>query len=148
MDDLDRAILDIIQTDFPLVSRPYAELGAHLGVSEEEVFEHVRELRRQGVIRQLSANFWAGRLGYVSTLCAARVPEEQLAAFVEAVNATSGVTHNYLRANAYNVWFTLIAPSADACQSILDGLSEKTGIPILNLPAAKIFKIAVNFQMQ
>ena len=148
MDDLDRAILDIIQTDFPLVSRPYAELAKRLGSSEDEVFAHVRELRRQGVIRQLSANFWAGRLGFVSTLCAAKVPEEQVEAFVAVVNATSGVTHNYLRAHAYNIWFTLIAPSAQAAQAILDGIMAQTGIPILNLPAAKIFKIAVNFQMQ
>ena len=148
MDDLDRAILDIIQTDFPLVSRPYAELAKRLGSSEEEVFAHVRELRRQGVIRQLSANFWAGRLGFVSTLCAAKVPEEQVEAFVTVVNDTSGVTHNYLRAHAYNIWFTLIAPSAQAAQAILDGITAQTGIPILNLPAARIFKIAVNFQMQ
>ena len=148
MDDLDRAILDIIQTDFPLVSRPYADLARRLGTSEEEVFAHVRELRRQGVIRQLSANFWAGRLGFVSTLCAAKVPEAQVEAFVAVVNATSGVTHNYLRAHTYNIWFTLIAPSAQAAQAILDDISSQTGIPILNLPAAKIFKIAVNFQMQ
>ncbi|MCR5814569.1 MAG: AsnC family transcriptional regulator [Desulfovibrio sp.] len=148
MDSLDRAILDIIQTDFPLVSRPYAELAKRLGSSESEVFEHVCELRRQGVIRQLSANFWADRLGYVSTLCAAKVPQEQVAAFVEVVNATKGVTHNYLRDHVYNIWFTLIASSAETAQAILTDISQKTGIPILNLPAKKIFKIAVNFQMQ
>ena len=148
VNDLDRRILDIIQTDFPLVPRPYAELARRLGTTEEEVFSHVSALRKEGVIRQLSANFWADALGFVSTLCCARVPEERLEDFVATVNAEPGVTHNYLRAHSFNVWFTLIAPSRDAAAALLAHLSEKTGIAILNLPATKIYKINVNFHMQ
>ncbi|MBQ7609353.1 MAG: AsnC family transcriptional regulator [Desulfovibrionaceae bacterium] len=148
IDDLDRRILDIIQADFPLVPRPYAELGERLGVCEEEVFARVRNLRKSGVIRQLSANFCAPRLGYVSTLCAAKVPQNALESFVSEVNALSGVTHNYVRANAYNVWFTLIAPSREDAAAIIAGLTERTGIEVLNLPAETIYKIHVNFQMK
>ena len=147
MDQLDRKILDIIQTDFPLDPRPYAVLAKQVGASEEEVFERVCALRNDGVIRQLSANFWADKLGYVSTLCGAAVPTAQLDFFVGHVNRCPYVTHNYLRKHKYNVWFTLICPSEDERNTVINDLMTKTGIEILNLPATKIFKINVNFKM-
>lgn len=147
LDATDRRILDVIQTDFPLAPRPYAVLGQRLGLSEEEVFARVRALRRRRIIRRLGANFQSAKLGFVSTLCAARVPEERLEAFIAAVNAEPGVTHNYLRDHAYNVWFTLISPSREASRAILDSLTRRTGVSILNLPATRLFKIRVDFRM-
>lgn len=147
MDAIDRRILDIIQTNFPLAPRPYAVLGERLGLPEEEVFRRVRALREKKIIRRLGANFQSAKLGFVSTLCAAKVPGEKLDAFIEAVNAEPGVTHNYLRDHAYNVWFTLISPSAEAREDVLKDLEERTGVPILNLPATQLFKIRVDFRM-
>ena len=147
MDAIDRRILDIIQTDFPLAPRPYAVLGERLGVPEEDVFGRVRALREKKIIRRLGANFQSAKLGFGSTLCAAKVPEEKLEAFIDAVNAEPGVTHNYLRDHAYNVWFTLITASAEAREAVLTVLEERTGVSILNLPATKLFKIRVDFRM-
>ena len=75
------------------------------------------------------------------------MPEERLEAFIAAVNAEPGVTHNYLRDHAYNVWFTLISPSREASLAVLESLTQRTGVPILNLPATKLFKIRVDFRM-
>ena len=111
LDDLDRAILNEIQSNFPIVSRPYAEVGVRVGADEEQVLRRVRTLMESGVIRRLGANFTSRKLGYTSTLCAARVPPESLERFVEVVNRYPGVTHNYLRDHHFNVWFTLIAES-------------------------------------
>lgn len=147
LDALDRRILDIIQTDFPLAPHPYAVLGERLGIPEEEVFGRVRALREKKIIRRLGANFQSAKLGFVSTLCAAKVPEERLEAFIEAVNAEPGVTHNYLRDHAYNVWFTLITASPESREAVLKDLEERTGVAILNLPATKLFKIRVDFRM-
>lgn len=148
LDTLDRKLLDIIQTAFPLTPRPYATLGEQLGISEEEALARVRSLKQRKFIRRLGANFQSHKLGFRSTLCAAKVPEDRLDAFVAAVNAHPGVTHNYLRAHAYNVWFTMIGPSWEAVCADLDTLSRDTGIAILNLPAEKLYKIRVNFQME
>ena len=147
LDATDRRILDIIQTDFPLAPRPYAVLGERLGMPEEEVFARVRALREKKIIRRLGANFQSAKLGFVSTLCAAKVPGEKLDAFIAAVNAEPGVTHNYLRDHTYNVWFTLITASPEAREAVLRDLEERTGVAILNLPATKLFKIRVDFRM-
>jgi DNA-binding Lrp family transcriptional regulator len=147
MDATDRQILSVIQSDFPLASRPYAALGERVGLTEAEVLARVRALKGQGVIRRIGANFQSRKLGFRSTLCAARVPEDQLDAFVAEVNRHPGVTHNYIRSHRLNVWFTFIGPSWEAVERTLSGITAATGIPIQNMPASKLFKIKVDFAM-
>ncbi len=147
LDATDKALLDIIQADFPLVPRPYAVLGEKLGIAEEEALARVRRLKEEKIIRRMGANFQSKKLGWVSTLCGAKVPEEVKDKFCELVNAEPGVTHNYERAHKYNIWFTFIGPSRAWIQERLDSITAKTGVPILNLPATKLFKIRVNFKM-
>lgn len=147
MDHLDRAILNEIQSKFPIASRPYKILGERLNISEEEVLRRVRILKDKGIIRRLGANFASHKLGFTSTLCAAEVPEEKVGDFVKVVNAYSGVTHNYKRKHPYNIWFTIIAQSEQEIETIVNDISKKTGIEIYNLPAIQVFKVCVNFEM-
>ncbi len=148
LDDIDKKILDIIQSGFPLVPRPYAEIGERLGITEAEALAKVRALKENKIIRRLGANFQSAKLGFRSTLCAAKVPDDKMDLFVETVNAYKGVTHNYLRRNVYNIWFTFIGPSwDDVCNSLAE-ITQKTGIEILNLPAKQMYKIRVDFQME
>lgn len=148
LDSTDKKILDIIQTNFPLEPRPYKVIGEAVGISEEEALAKVVNLKKTGIIRRLGANFQSKKLGFRSTLCAAKVPAEKMDLFIQEVNSKKGVTHNYLRDHAYNVWFTLIGPSWDSMCATLADITEKTGIEILNLPATKLFKIRVDFSMQ
>lgn len=147
LDAVDRRILSVIQSSFPLEPRPYAVIGEAAGVSEEEALSRVRSLRERKVIRRIGANFQSAKLGFRSTLCAAKVPADRLDSFTAEVNRHAGVTHNYLRNHEYNVWFTCIGPSWQAVCDLLDGITADTGIPILNLPATTLYKIKVDFQM-
>ncbi len=148
LDDDDRAILNRIQSDFPITPRPYLAIAEGIGLSEQAVIDRVLRLKQAGIIRRIGGNFVPGKLGYVSTLCAARVPPEKLALFTEAVNRHPGVTHNYLRENTFNVWFTFIAPSMAEIEDHLRAISAETGITeILNLPATKVFKIKAQFDV-
>jgi len=148
LDLIDKKLLDIIQTAFPLEPRPYAVLGSALGISEEEALARVKSMKERKIIRRLGANFQSAKLGFRSTLCGACVPEEKLEAFIADVNSHPGVTHNYLRNHKFNVWFTLIGPSWEEVCSTLAGITERTGVEIMNLPATKLFKIRVDFQME
>ena len=142
LDTMDKRILDIIQTDFPLEPRPYAIIAERLGITEQEALDRVNALRKSRIIRRLGANFQSAKL------CAAKVPADKMDAFIAEVNRHVGVTHNYLRRHAYNVWFSAIGPSWEAVCAMLDDITAKTGIPILNLPATKLYKIRVDFQME
>jgi DNA-binding Lrp family transcriptional regulator len=148
IDDTDRAILNRIQSDFPITSRPYRALAQELGLSEDEVLKRVVRLKESGIIRRIGGNFTPDKLGFVSTLCAAKVPEDKIHNFAEVVNRYPGVTHNYRRENTFNIWFTFIAPSMEEIDANLKQITAETGITdILNLPATKVFKIKAEFKI-
>ena len=148
LDAVDKAILNRIQSDFPIDPRPYQAIAHDLGLQEAQVLDRVRALKAAGVIRRLGGNLVPRKVGFVSTLCAARVPAEKIDAFARVVNRYPGVTHNYQRDHDFNVWFTFIAPSRDEIRRNLIQIEKETGVaPILNLPASHVFKIRAEFDI-
>ena len=148
LDEMDRMILNEIQSHFPIEARPYQVLAEKLGCSEEEVLQRVQDLKDREVIRRIGANCNSRKLGYTSTLCAAKVPSRLMARFVEVVNSYMGVTHNYRRDHDYNIWFTLIAPSEEKIERILREIVELTEVEeVISLPAERLFKIQVDFEV-
>lgn len=148
LDDTDKIILNHIQSEFPIAERPYLVIAQRLQLDEEDVINRIRRLKALGIIRRIGGNFVPGKLGFVSTLCAGRVPEEKIDAFAAIVNEYRGVTHNYVRDNTYNVWFTMIAPSMEEINQSLAAIAEQTGVTdIINLPATKVFKIKAQFNL-
>ena len=148
LDSTDSAILNRIQSDFPITPRPYLTVADELDLTEKEVLDRVARLKADGIIRRIGGNLVPGKLGFVSTLCAASVPVDKIDYFAEIVNRYPGVTHNYQRDNAYNIWFTFIAPSMDEIEKNLKKIAEDSGIDdILNLPATKVFKIRAEFEV-
>lgn len=147
-DEQDKEILNRIQSDFPITPRPFLAIAEDLGLTEEAVIESVTRLKDSGIIRRIGGNFVPGKLGFVSTLCAAKVPEDKIDDFARQVNQFPGVTHNYLRDDEFNIWFTFIAPSMTEIEENLKTISSATGITdILNLPATNVFKIKAQFDI-
>ena len=148
LDDTDRSILNRIQTRFPITLRPFKTIAEDLGLTEDDVIKRVRKLKEKGVIRRIGGNFVPEKVGFVSTLCAARVPEDAIDRFAAVVNRYSGVTHNYQRDHEVNIWFTFIAPSMEEIEANLKKIAAATGVEdILNLPATKVFKIKAQFDV-
>jgi len=148
MDDIDRAILNRIQSNFPITSQPYLSIADDLGLSESDVLNRIVRLKEKGIIRRIGGNFVPEKLGFVSTLCAAKVLADKIDSFARAINRYPGVTHNYQRDNKFNIWFTFIAPSMEEIELNLERISQETGITdIINLPATKVFKIKAHFDL-
>jgi DNA-binding Lrp family transcriptional regulator len=151
LDDFDRRLLNAMQGGFPIVPRPYAVVASGLGVPEERVLTRVRELIHDRIIRQVTPIFDTRALGYGSMLVAARVDPEHPWRAAKIVNSHPGVSHNYLRNHAFNMWFT-IAVEEDSklgLQGTLDVLKELTGAEsIRRLPTLKLFKIRMDLEME
>ncbi len=148
LDDTDRKILNRIQSDFPITPRPYLSIAEQLGLSEQEVISRLTRLKAHEIIRRIGGNFYPEKLGFVSTLCAAKVPEDKIDLFADVVNRYPGVTHNYERDSVFNIWFTFIAPSREDIAEKLEEISRETGgTEILNLPATDVFKIRAQFDL-
>jgi siroheme decarboxylase len=148
MDSIDKKILNIIQKDFPVVEEPFQEVAAKAGISENEALLRIKKLKEEGIIRRIGAVFDSKKMGYASTLCAAKVPEEKLKKFVGIVNSYAGVTHNYRRSHEYNVWFTFIASDEETLKKSLGEIRDKTGVTeIISMTAAQTFKIDATFEL-
>jgi DNA-binding Lrp family transcriptional regulator len=147
-DQTRKTILNRIQADFPIHPRPYKILAEELGLDEDQLIDEIEQMKQEMIIRRIGGNFSPDRLGFYSTLCAARVAPDKIDMFTATVNGFNGVTHNYQRDHQYNIWFTFIAPSVNKIRESLETISKTTGVTeILNLPATHVFKIAANFKV-
>jgi siroheme decarboxylase len=148
LDDLDRELLNAVQWDFPLEPRPYAALGQRLGVSEPEVRERIAKVKADGVLRQLSAIFDTRALGYTSALVAAKVDPDHVDEAAEVVSRHPGVSHNYKRNHAYNLWYTIAVPPGTSLDEHVDVLHRESGASLTRkLPTLKLYKIGVKLDM-
>ncbi|MGA3208907.1 MAG: AsnC family transcriptional regulator [Syntrophales bacterium] len=148
MDTVDKQILNIIQKNFPVVEEPFKAVAVKVGLSEDEALKRIKNLKDEGIIRRIGAIFDSKKMGYASTLCAAKVPKEKMEKFVAVVNSYAGVTHNYRRSNEYNVWFTFIASNEETLKKYLGEIRDKTGVTdIISMTATKIFKIDATFEL-
>ena len=145
---LDQRLLTELQERFPLAAAPFRELAARLGTGERDVIARVVALRDFGVLRHVSAIFDGEALGYSTCLVAMRVPEERLPAAVEAVNAHPGVSHNYRRDHAFNLWFTIAVPPGSDIDAHIQALHVLAGAESTRpLPALRRFKIGVSLDV-
>ena len=145
MDEIDKKILNLIQEEFPLHKRPYAEIGKQLGIDEKEAIEKVQKLKDTGIIRRIGVVFEPKKLDYTSTLCGVHVEEEKLMELVEAINSNTGVTHNYEREGDLNLWFTIIADKAEEINLFIEDLEHRFSLKIYRFPKKRVFKIKTYF---
>jgi DNA-binding Lrp family transcriptional regulator len=146
LDDLDRALLDGFQRDFPLAPRPYAAIAARLGVEEEDVLARLARLRSLGLVDRVGAVVSPGRTG-ASTLAALAVPEGRLEEVAAIVGGFDEVNHNYEREHAYNLWFVLTAPDEARIERVLAAIEARTGLAALRLPLLAAYHIDLGFPL-
>ena len=148
MDDIDLRLLAAVQDSFPVSPRPFRDLGAALGLKEDEVISRLDGLQKEGLVRRIGPILDLRRLGRSGILAALQVSPEEADGLAEFVNQYQEVSHNYLRPNesGYNMWFTVSA-TEERIQEVLEEIRKSTGRRMLVLPTGRIFKIGVKFDI-
>lgn len=145
----EKALLSILQAEFPLVEEPFVEIGRKLEITAVEVIELIAGLKTMGIVRQIGPVIDARRLGFQSTLVAASVPAGNLARAEQAIAANPGVSHGYERDHRLNVWFTLSVPAGRSIEGELPVLKAATGASeMASLPALTLYKIGAYFDVE
>ena len=146
MNTKERKILNRIQEDFPLIERPYAQIGRETGLSEKEVMATIKKMLASGVIRRFGVLVNHKKLDYFSTLLGVRVSAARLPQIVAHVTRRPEVTHCYQREGEYNLWFTFLTPKKTIFEKFLVSVKKKVGSEnVMNLPTIRSFKLKTTF---
>ncbi|GGN92718.1 MULTISPECIES: AsnC family transcriptional regulator [Haloarcula] len=144
IDDVDAALIDEFQSDFPVCERPFEAVGERLGVSESEALERVQRLREGGIFRRFGPVLNPPVIGS-STLAAVAAPEDRFEEVAEVINEYRQVNHNYARDHEWNMWFVVTAGSREKRDEILDDIEVRTGCDVLVLPMLTDYYIDLEF---
>jgi DNA-binding Lrp family transcriptional regulator len=139
-------LLNDWQRGFPLASRPFAVLGAQVGLAEDAVIAAYRDWIGSGLVSRIGAVFAPHRLG-ASALVALAVPPSRLATVAARVSAEPGVNHNYEREHRFNLWFVATAADTQALAHTIDAIGRDTGCPVIRLPLLEEYHIDLGFDL-
>ena len=107
-DTTDLHILDALQDDIPLVSRPFAAIARRLGIPEQVLLERLKRLQDEGIVRGISPILESRHMGLAAaTLIALHVPDERVHEIAAIISSYPEVSHNFRRDHYYALWFTL-----------------------------------------
>ena len=147
--DFDKKLLNKLQTELPVCSRPFKKIADDLGSSEEGVIERLNKLKAEGYLRKIGTFFNSDKLGYTGTLVALEVEPAKVQDVAEEINKYNGATHNYEREGKFNLWFTLITPDESMEKKILTEVETLAGVKrLINLKAKRKYKINVSFKLK
>jgi DNA-binding Lrp family transcriptional regulator len=140
------AVIDRWQRDFPLVERPFAEVGRATGLGETSAIAMFRRLRDTGVLSRIGAVVKPNTVG-TSMLAAMRVDEERLDEVSEIVGCEPLVNHSYERTHPINLWFVVAGLDWKSVRATVERIEAKTGISVLQLPLVRAYHIDLGFSL-
>ncbi|MDV0446271.1 hypothetical protein MsAg5_01000 [Methanosarcinaceae archaeon Ag5] len=147
LDDLDKQIINLIQLDFPLTVHPFETIAEQIGTTEDVVIAKLKRLKQEKAIRKIGPVINTRAVGGSNTLAAVKVPAKDVETAAAVISAYPEVSHNYLRNEEYNIWFTVSAATQERLDEVLSEIQNKLGCPVLNLPTIQQFKIQVKFKL-
>jgi DNA-binding Lrp family transcriptional regulator len=133
LSSVDRRVINELQQDLSLISRPFAEMSARLGMDEEKFLVQCQALLSRGIIRRYSASVNHRRVGFsANAMTCWAVPAEKVEVIAEKLMPLRQVSHCYERkANPewrYNLFAMIHNHTREQCQGIADKISAETGL--------------------
>lgn len=146
LDALEQRLLDDFQRDFPLVSRPFAEIARILQTTEEQVLRCLESLRERDYVSRVGPVFTPHKIGY-SLLATLAVPASDIEQVAELVNSYPEVNHNYEREHVYNLWFVVTGEHVEQVEGVVTDIEARTGLSVLRLPLERAYHIDLGFSL-
>jgi DNA-binding Lrp family transcriptional regulator len=128
------ALIGAIQQGLPLVPRPFAEIGASIGLSENETIAGLGQLLEQGVIKRMGVVVRHRELGYrANAMVVWDIPDDRVSALGRCIGKFDFVTLCYRRprrlpAWRYNLFCMIHGRDRDEVLSHVVQLKEQCGL--------------------
>jgi DNA-binding Lrp family transcriptional regulator len=133
--ELDRKVINLIQGDLPLDSRPFAVMAEKIGITEEEFLARVKGLEKKGIIRRFGATLHHQEAGFSSNAMVAwLVPLDRVEEVGNILAQFPEVTHCYQRKPEpdkdwpYNLYTMVHGSNRNQCRQIAERMSRSAGI--------------------
>ncbi len=104
-EEVAQRLLAVLQEGLPIVERPYAQLAAELGWSEQQVIDQLSVLSRSDRVRRLGIVVKHRTLGFkANAMVVWNIPDDRVDALAEQMAAHSFVTLCYQRPRRLPQW--------------------------------------------
>ena len=129
-DELDVAVIRALQGPMDVVDRPYDAVAVEVGISTDDLLEHLRGMVDRKLLRRVAAILYHRRAGFSANgMGVWRVPEDQILEVGPRMAAVRGISHCYQRPTyrdwPYSVFTMAHGRSKEECDAILDGIAEQ-----------------------
>ena len=130
--DLEKTIIALLQTDIPVVKRPFLEMAQRIGITEEEFLNVLKDLNDRGMIRRFGATLKHQKSGFkANAMVAWKVDEDRVEKTGNIMAAFQEITHCYRRNPApgwkYNLYTMVHASDEDECYAIVKKIAKAVG---------------------
>jgi DNA-binding Lrp family transcriptional regulator len=131
-DELDRAVIRATQGDLPVVPEPYAPAAKELGMTQQQLLEHLEGMKERNLLRRVAAILFHRRAGFSANgMGVWKVPDDRVLEIGPRMAAFRGISHCYQRPT-YEDWqyqlFTMAhGRSKEECDAILDAIEQEIG---------------------
>lgn len=147
MDDIDRHIINQLQSGFPLCNEPYKEVAESIGISEQDLLQRLSRLLDDKTLTRFGPMYDAQKLGGAFSLVAMQVPGDQFDHVADIVNSYPEVAHNYQRDHAFNMWYVLATETPEQIENVNRNIEERTGLKVYNMPKLNEYYIGLQLQV-
>ena len=130
---LEKKIIASIQEDMAVTERPYIAIAEKLGISETELLDTLKDLRRRGVIRRFGATLRHQRAGFkANAMVAWKVDEDRIEAVGQKMASFQQVSHCYRRNPTadwpYNLYTMVHANDEQTCHATARKMARATSV--------------------
>jgi DNA-binding Lrp family transcriptional regulator len=132
-DDRDVAVIRALQGPMEAAERPYDAAAERVGVSTEDLLEHLGGMVDRKLLRRVAAILFHRRAGFSANgMGVWKVPEEEIMETGRRMASFRGISHCYQRPTyedwPYSVFTMAHGRSKEECDAILDSIAEECGM--------------------
>jgi siroheme decarboxylase len=132
-DERDIAVIRTLQGPMKPVERPYDEAAVELGMSTEDLLEHLGGMVERKLLRRVAAILFHRRAGFSANgMGVWKVPEDEIMEIGGRMASFRGISHCYQRPTyadwPYSVFTMAHGRSKEECDAILDSIAEECGM--------------------
>lgn len=130
--DLEKKVIALLQTDIPVVQRPFRQMARQIGITEDQFLDVLTSLNERGIIRRFGATLKHQKSGFkANAMVAWNVDEARVEQVGTAMAEFDEITHCYRRNPApgwpYNLYTMVHAGTEAECLSLVEKIATTVG---------------------